>query len=414
MRWGIDLFIEDGAYTTLAAAVSILVVLTLLFSSVTATWSMSRAGDVQVSADATARAGANLVSAYCTVANVKVACTLSLGLAGDLVSGAGLVLTIIPGTKAAGAETLRTGLRVLRARNKFSTNVAKGLQKLEGMLPLLIAANATKTCLAQNTNAVAFVGTAIPVPWKSASDFGSLDDQVDVDGLEEAGEELEEAAEELQEASEKTAEAKEKAWLADCGSRGKNMQERAASLTGLTSAQNPDYASSVSWQPEVALARARAYYRWRLNNEKPENSSTEAKANSAARRAFYQFACDELRDASVTLQGDRWVSSVPELPRNTEQVRSTWLYTRAMWPSTIEDVGVVLHYGADCPGAQGDAGPKLSLADIDRGKRARVLRMQVQRGRCGQDARRLDLDQQRVRVPSARVHPGARRVRCLP
>ena len=39
-RSGIALFIEDGAYTTLSSAVVILVVLTLLFSSTAAIWSM--------------------------------------------------------------------------------------------------------------------------------------------------------------------------------------------------------------------------------------------------------------------------------------------------------------------------------------------------------------------------------------
>ncbi len=37
-RAGVDLFIEDGAYTTLSSAVVILVVLTLLFSSTAAIW----------------------------------------------------------------------------------------------------------------------------------------------------------------------------------------------------------------------------------------------------------------------------------------------------------------------------------------------------------------------------------------
>ena len=55
-RAGIDLFIEDGAYTTLSSAVVILVVLTLLFSSTAAIWSMSRAGDTQVAADSGALA----------------------------------------------------------------------------------------------------------------------------------------------------------------------------------------------------------------------------------------------------------------------------------------------------------------------------------------------------------------------
>ena len=82
-RRGIDWFIdEEGAYTTVAAAVSILVVLTLLFSAITAVWTLSRAGDVQTSADATALAGANVVSSYHTTATVLDATILSLGLAG--------------------------------------------------------------------------------------------------------------------------------------------------------------------------------------------------------------------------------------------------------------------------------------------------------------------------------------------
>lgn len=367
MRWGIDLFIEDGAYTTLAAAVTILVVLTLLFSSLTATWSMSRAGDVQVSADATALAGANVVSSYCTAATVMDACVLSLGLAGFITSGTGLVLTLIPGAEAAGAETLHKGIQILKTRNKFSQSVGKALMKLEKALPAIIAANGTKTCMAQTTDAVAYMGTAIPVPWKSDSDFGALEEDVETDELEEAGEKLEESAQEMQEAAKKTAEAKEEAWRADCGKAGKNMQERAASLSGLSAMENPDYQSSVSWQPKIALNRARAYYRWRLSNEKPKNSSTEEKANSAARRAFYQFACDELRDAAVELRGDHVVSTVPLLPRNTEEIRQSSLYRRAMWPSTIEDRGVTLHYGTDCPGAKGDAGSQLSLADVELG-----------------------------------------------
>lgn len=81
-RLGVDAFIEDGAYTTLAAAVSILLVMALLFSSTSAVWSMSRAGDTQAAADATAMAGANVVSSYHTAATVVDASILSLGLRG--------------------------------------------------------------------------------------------------------------------------------------------------------------------------------------------------------------------------------------------------------------------------------------------------------------------------------------------
>lgn len=96
-RAGVDLFIEDGAYTTLSSAVVILVVLTLLFSSTAAIWSMSRAGDTQVAADSGALAGANVVSSYHTAATVVDASILSLGLAGFATIGTGLVAILIPG-----------------------------------------------------------------------------------------------------------------------------------------------------------------------------------------------------------------------------------------------------------------------------------------------------------------------------
>ena len=54
----IDLFVtEEGAYTTVASAVAMLVVLALLFSAVSAVWSLSRSADVQAVADSAALAG---------------------------------------------------------------------------------------------------------------------------------------------------------------------------------------------------------------------------------------------------------------------------------------------------------------------------------------------------------------------
>ena len=91
LRLGIDLFIEDGAYTTVAAAVTMLVTLTLLFSAITAAWTLSRSGEVQVAADATALAGSNVVASYRTAATVADAAVLSMGLAGLCTTGAGLV-----------------------------------------------------------------------------------------------------------------------------------------------------------------------------------------------------------------------------------------------------------------------------------------------------------------------------------
>lgn len=367
-RIGIDLFLEEGAYTTLASAVSILVILSLLFAIASGVWSMSRAGDTQVAADATALSGANVVSSYHTVATVLDAAVLSMGLAGLCVTGAGLVGLLVPGASALAPQTIDTGIRIIEARNKFATSASKGLEKLEAALPLLIAANATRTCEAQASDHMVFTGTALAVPIASASDFPAREgEQIAVDGIDQTSEALDEAAQELERAAEKTAAAKEVAWLADCGSDGRNMQERAGRLSGLSDAENPDYASSITWEPEVALDRTRAYYAWRLAHDQPENGGAEAAADAAARKAFYRFAVEQYRDAHVVESDGHVTAHVPRLPRNTDEVRGTTLYTERVWPTSNEEDGLTLHYGSGCPGATGSAGPRRSLKDAETG-----------------------------------------------
>ena len=173
-RAGVDLFIEDGAYTTLSSAVVILVVLTLLFSSTAAIWSMSRAGDTQVAADSGALAGANVVSSYHTAATVVDASILSLGLAGFATIGTGLVAILIPGAEPVAGNMVDTGIEIIKTRNKFAKSASEGLQKIETALPYLIAARATQAVSAQDTDSVTYTGTALAVPRTSESDFAAL------------------------------------------------------------------------------------------------------------------------------------------------------------------------------------------------------------------------------------------------
>lgn len=364
-RLGVDAFIEDGAYTTLAAAVSILLVMALLFSSTSAIWSMSRAGDTQTAADATAMAGANVVSSYHTAATVVDASILSLGLTGFVVTGVGLAATLVPGAQAAG-QMVDAGVRIIKMRNEFASSTSRGLKTLEDALPWLVAANGARACSTQSSESVEFGGSAMAVPRESASEFPALEgSEIETEEIEVGADELDQAATDLARANEKAAQKKEAAWLVDCGREGANMQERAASLSGLSAAENPDYASSLTWEPMVALDRTRAYYRWRRDHDKPVGSGVEARADAAARHAFYTYACEEFADARVEEVDGRMAASVPMLPRNTEEVRQTRLYTDACWPSSYESQGLTLHFGSSCPGATGAVGPSLSLQSID-------------------------------------------------
>lgn len=363
-----DLFIEDGAYTTVASACAMLVVLSLLFSSSLAIWSASRAGDVQVGADATALAGENVVSSYHTAATVLDACALSLGLAGFTMTGAGMVGLFVPGGQGLARETLDAAMRVFDMRDSFISSASSGLKRVEGSLPFLIAANAARACDAQGSESVGYRGTAFAVPTTSASEFPAMEGEgIDTEGLEQACGGLEEMAAELERISEEAATRKEEAWLADCGAPGRNMQERAGSLSGLSAAENPDFASSITWNPECALARARAYYRWRCENDKPEGSSVEARADAAARRAFYRYALGHLDGARVVDDGEEAYTTLEFLPRNSDEVRGTLLYTEEAWPTSMEEHGRTLHFDESCPGARGALRAPASLASLDNG-----------------------------------------------
>ena len=373
-RAGIDLFIEDGAYTTLSSAVVILVVLTLLFSSTAAIWSMSRAGDTQVAADSGALAGANVVSSYHTAATVVDASILSLGLAGFATIGTGLVAILIPGAELAAGDMVDTGIEIIKTRNKFAKSASEGLQKIETALPYLVAARATQAVSAQDTDSVTYTGTALAVPRASESDFAALKgSEISTDAIKDTSEDLERAAEELQKASEETAKAKERAWLADCGGSDKGsvgscscMWERAKSLAGLSGIENPHYASSITWEPQVALDRARAYYRSRLASEAPQGSSVEMRSESAARKAFYTYASTEVNRAYITEDGDKVSSYIPLLPRNSDEVRATELYTDTIWPASINGDKTYLHYGMSCPNyKKGTPNGFASVADYD-------------------------------------------------
>ena len=111
---GIGAFVDDeGGYTSVAVALALLVSLSLVCSLVSVAWVQNRSADVQSVADSAALAGANVVAAYSTVATTLDACVLTLGLAGMVTLGAGLVVSAVPGLSTVGAETIAAGVKML-------------------------------------------------------------------------------------------------------------------------------------------------------------------------------------------------------------------------------------------------------------------------------------------------------------
>ncbi len=370
---GVGLFCDEEGSTTVAAAVAILVSLTLVFALANVQWSSSRAADIQTVADAGALAGCNVVAAYSTIAQVLDALVLSMGLVGLLTMAVGLVLSAIPVTQASGPPVLEAASKVFSARAKLATSCARGLEKLEGLVPYIVVANSRAVISANASSSGSYTGFALPYPIKGSSDFGSLDDddaQQDIEGLASSGARVDELSKQAAQDEQNASDALERAWEADCGG-AVCMRERAQALAGLAGSLNPSYPSSAGWDFGVAIRRGRAYYAQRLADESPASSGVEERVRSQARKAFYAYALQQLEASSYTSYADGSVScDLKSLPRNTAELRSTTLYTSAVWPLTWEGGKLTIHGIFDCPGAKGASAGMGSVSQADSGQLA--------------------------------------------
>ncbi|MFR2031996.1 MAG: hypothetical protein ACLS3M_11820 [Collinsella sp.] len=87
----------------------------------------------------------------------------------------------------------------------------------------------------------------------------------------------------------------------------------------------------------MALDRAKAYYRQRLANEKPLGEGPEKQADSAARKAFFAYASEEVERAYIAEEDGKVSAYIPFLPRNPDEARTTELYTDVRWPTSELD-----------------------------------------------------------------------------
>lgn len=376
---GLGLFADERGYTSLAVITALLASVAMVFCMATVEWTMARSADVQDVADAAALAGSNVVANFCVASQAIDACATSLSLVGVTLAGSGLVMSAIPGGQEAANRTIREAESVIEARNRFARSAAEGLRRAESMLPGVIASNSWSCAKANSSSGVEYVGTSMAFPQESQSDFGALLAKVDVGGISEDARRLQDAIRVVEEAKRRADDSRMRAWQADCVDMPRCMRSRAQSLAGLIDAQNPFAGSPESWNFGMAIRRSRAYYAARLAQESPFSSNIEETTDSLARRAFYEYALDEVYGAWCLEHEDGSVDlHVPHLARTSDEMRDTWLYTDASWPCTYEDDQRVLHSTLLCPGATGEDAGLDCVAAIDSGA---VLRCPV----CGMD-----------------------------
>ncbi len=345
---------DEEGFTTAGMAVALLVSLTLLFSAAQVYRVNTRAAEIQDVADAAALAAENQVAEFMVAVRVVDGAVLSMTLLGTASYGLGTVALCMPPTAELGAQLISAGQKVLNARDALAERAASALDGLQRALPFMAAASAASVGRANGEGrdsayyAVALLlpseGAPIAVGTNGAEAALEQEVQEGQDGLAEAAARAEEAARAAEEA-------KERGFRRDCGDAPDYcMYERAQHLAGLEGAANPHYTSVDAWSFSVALERARAYYAARLRTEAPEGPSVDEKAQSALRRMFYRYAVTVVRQACDEAgEGDEVV--FPRLPRNTEQMRETTLYTDPAYPVTTDGELPVMHAWEGCPEA---------------------------------------------------------------
>jgi len=360
-------FEDDGGFSTVGMVLALLLTLSLMFSAAQVYRVQSAAADVQNVADAAALAAENQVAAFYIVVQVCDAAVLSLSLTGIAAMGLGVSALCTPATQPLAANLIDTGGKILEERNRFARQAAEGLNRIQETLPFLAAARAAAVVQANNAGGsgergnegrrTAYFGFAVLLPGKGEKiSIAGLDDVQGVIGsVRENSSDIQEAAARAEEAAHEANEHKLRAFMADCGnSPGYCMHERAESLAKMEGASNPLYRSVDSWSFEVALKRARAYYVQRLSQEVPPSSSVSNQADSALRTRFYDYACKKMQEGYVHDDPTGPFSAdFPLLPRNTDQMRSTDLYTERVYPISVDEQGnQLMHAWSGCPVAR--------------------------------------------------------------
>ncbi len=362
------IFFDERGYTTTGMVVALLLTISMIFASAQVYRVNTASAAVQDVADAAALAAENNVGQFMVVVNVCDAIVLSLSLTSIAATGLGIATLCTPATSAMSTTLLNAGKEITQARNTFSNGAKKTLNAFQKTLPFLAAASAKN--VAEKNNATLsgsdYLALAILVPW-SADDI-DIPDASDIEQAQKEAEEnaqdLKEKADDAEKAADKMRESKERAWRADCGDNPKMcMYERAESLAGMSGAENPLYSSVDAWSFSVALNRARVYYTQRYNNEKPVSENIGEVSNSALRKNMYAYALELMSKSYVHETDTTFDAYLPILPKNTEEVRKTHLYTDAIYPITKSADVFSMHATSQCPNVK-SAGGVMSLGSV--------------------------------------------------
>lgn len=348
-------FQDEHGSTTLSMAVSLLITLALIFTSAHVYRVNTRAAEVQDVADACALSAENQVGEFMIAVQFCDATVLSLSLLGLATTGLGVVALCIPPTAGLARNLIEAGHKIFQTRDSFAQHAAQALNKLQKALPYIAAVSAANVAAGNNANAEGshYFGIALLVKGEGDPIEIEIDDAATdlLSDIDDRFDRIEEKAKQADDAAKIAQEAKQRAYEHDCGnSPSYCMYERAERLAAMMGFSNPYFGSVDTWSFSNALERARVYYRVRLQNEVPLSGTVEECARSALRKIFYAYANEQMSSAYVHETSESFEAYFPHLPRNTQEMRRTRLYTDNTFPLTQTEGGrLMLHAWSGCP-----------------------------------------------------------------
>lgn len=363
---------SDEGFSTVGMVLALLISLSLIFTCAKVYEVNTVSAQVQETADAAALAAENVVGEFYIVVTICDAVTFTLSLTALVVMGIGVVCACIPPTATLSKGLIDASAKINKARDSFYDSAQKSLETLQKALPFIATAKAQQVMAANSSEGgSSLYGIAVLAPWEGTSGEAlSFDKANQAQTLaEENQQELVDQAAKAEEAAQKANEWKEHAYQHDSGSQSSYcMYERAAHLAGMSGSSNPYFSSVDTWNFQAALSRAQTYYKIRLENEQPKGSSVDEQSNSALRKRFYAYAVKTVDEGYVHETENSFAASFPLLPKNTDEMRLTSLYTDVVYPKTQNEQGLfTLHAWNGCPGCINQASVGTgSIRDMDR------------------------------------------------
>lgn len=243
-----NFFRDEDGFTTLSVVVSMLVTLSLIFSTAQVYRISSASADIQSVADSSALAAENQVAEFMILVRVADSVILSLSLGGIAAVGLGVVAMCTPVTAAASDVLLESAEKMFSARDKFAKTASSALNQMQKALPFLSAVKAYQIASSNNggTFDANYLALSILMPGEGMEiSPGNIDDlKAELNDVESHSEEIKQAAAEAEEAAKAANEAKVRAFMADCGNNPNYcMYERAKNKAYLSDSLNPLYKS---------------------------------------------------------------------------------------------------------------------------------------------------------------------------